>query len=360
MYQSEAAQMSSPLISTFAIRAAAEIAARELASWNRARAATLVNGVTMIHLGTLATKTHKFLPDSDCPVCGGMPDDSQTSARLRPASHRKLAARKSRVRNLLELEADLDTAYIDGEVGLLDRPNSRPFFSLPMVSTRLRDRHGAYSEIGYGRTSNYATARVVSIAEALERMGGMHPGGKRTVVEGSYNSLQDTAIDPTTLGLYPRERYADEHLPFSQFHGDLKLRWVWGYSFAKRRPMLVPESYAYYGINKHRNDYTDAANRPFVYEISNGCALGSCLEEAIVHGLLEVAERDAFLMTWYAQLAVPEVDVRSVRNQRIGWILERIRSRTGYGIRVFVTTNDIRVPCFWITAEDSMPDTLRP
>jgi len=30
-----------------------------------------------------------------------------------------------------------------------------------------------------------------------------------------------------------------------------------------------------------------------VFETSNGCALGSCLEEAILHGILEVAERDA-------------------------------------------------------------------
>ena len=39
-----------------------------------------------------------------------------------------------------------------------------------------------------------------------------------------------------------------------------------------------------------------------VYETSNGCALGGCFEEATAHGLLEVAERDAFLITWYGRM----------------------------------------------------------
>ncbi len=42
--------------------------------------------------------------------------------------------------------------------------------------------------------------------------------------------------------------------------------------YHKNRPLLVPESIAYYSLG-HRD--------AFVYETSNGCAIGGSLEEAI-------------------------------------------------------------------------------
>ena len=69
------------------------------------------------------------------------------------------------------------------------------------------------------------------------------------------------------------------------------MNWVWGYSFLQERPILVPELLAYYSLG-----YGEG----FVYETSNGCALGGSLEEAIFHAILEVVERDSFLLTWYA------------------------------------------------------------
>ncbi len=71
--------------------------------------------------------------------------------------------------------------------------------------------------------------------------------------------------------------------------------WVWGYSFLKERPILIPELLAYYSLGYEEG---------FVYETSNGCALGGSLEEAIFYGIMEIVERDSFLMTWYAELAL--------------------------------------------------------
>ena len=41
---------------------------------------------------------------------------------------------------------------------------------------------------------------------------------------------------------------------------------------------------------------------------SNGCAAGNTLEEAIVHGFLELVERDAAAIWWYHRLERPPVD----------------------------------------------------
>ncbi len=133
-------------------------------------------------------------------------------------------------------------------------------------------------------------------------------------------------------GAGDREQYALPGFRYQSYHHDLTLSWVWGYSFGQQRPLLVPERYAYYGM-RHR----DPADRSFVSENSNGCALGGCLEEAILYGLLEVAERDAFLMTWYARLPVPRVEVASLHGRTSALIIERIEHTTGYTIHVFNT-----------------------
>ena len=58
-----------------------------------------------------------------------------------------------------------------------------------------------------------------------------------------------------------------------------------------------------------------AMGEGFVYETSNGCALGGSLEEAIFHGIMEVVERDSFLLTWYAKLPLPRLDLSSANDQ---------------------------------------------
>lgn len=104
-------------------------------------------------------------------------------------------------------------------------------------------------------------------------------------MHGSFHDLEDYALNPLTLGVHTNEHYNRDGFPFKPFDPDYEQNWVWGYSLSQNRTILVPESIAYYSLG-HRDAY--------VYETSNGCAIGGSLEEAIFHGILEVVERDAF------------------------------------------------------------------
>ncbi|MEV6031967.1 YcaO-like family protein [Nonomuraea sp. NPDC052116] len=146
-----------------------------------------------------------------------------------------------------------------------------------------------------GRTRGYRASEVTAVLEALERWGGVEPGGKRTRVRASYAEAAADALDPRTLGEHDTSSYEREGFAFRPFTEDAVWDWVWGYSFGRRAPILVPESLAYY--------YVRGRERPFLFEISNGCALGGSMAEALLYGLLETVERDAFLMTWYGRLA---------------------------------------------------------
>ncbi|MEU6480410.1 TOMM precursor leader peptide-binding protein [Streptomyces sp. NPDC047017] len=312
--------------------------------------------VTMVRLTDLAITRHAFLPDPHCPGCGGLPDDSAAAAVIPRVIRPKPDPAVLRVRDLRAERTVLEDRYADDETGVLKGLRARGLHTLPFAEAKAGPAESV--DGGYGRALDFRTARVTAIAEALERLGGGRPGGRRTVVRGSHRELAARhpggVLDPAATGGHEPHRYREPGFPFQGYHPDLVLPWVWGYSLTRERPVLVPESLAYYRLGRHGRR---AAALPFVSEISNGCALGGCVEEAALYGLLELAERDAFLLTWYARLPAPALDLRTARDRRIGLLADRVHDRTGYRVEVFDVTGPEGIPCFWAAAVDTDPRT---
>ena len=311
------------------------------------------NCCVYVDLRDLSVARHGFLPDPLCPVCGAVPDDTAERAVITPVARPKPRLRTTRIGELNE--SRLTELYIDAETGVVSPPTGHRESLFPMAEAVLAE-YGYRGEAGFGRGRDYASCRTTAVAEALERLGGQWPWGKRTTVRAGYADLAPDAVDPRSLGLLPAERYQDPDSPYRRFTEDAEASWVWAYSFRQAKPVLVPESYAYYRTAWQPGAEAD---KPFTFEISNGCALGGCLEEAILHGILEVVERDAFLMTWYARMPVPEVDLRRAPDPQIRLIVERIE-RGGYRVRAFDITLTEAIPALWVLAEDTTGDDARP
>ncbi|WP_328306728.1 TOMM precursor leader peptide-binding protein [Streptomyces sp. NBC_00442] len=311
------------------------------------------HAVTMLRLDGLEISRHLFVPDPHCPDCGGLPDDSPGGAVIPRVARPKPDPAVLRVRDLRTERAVLEARYADDETGVLKGLRTRGLHTLPFAEAKVGPPESV--DGGYGRALDFRTARVTAIAEALERLGGGRPGGRLTVVRGSHRELSarhpGSVLDPAATGSHEPHRYQEPGFPFQPYHPGLVLPWVWGYSLTRERPVLVPESLAYYRLGRHR----PPSVRPFVSEISNGCALGGCIEEAALYGLLELAERDAFLLTWYARLPAPALDLRTARDRRIGLLADRIKERTGYRVEVFDVTGAEGIPCFWAAAIDEQP-----
>ncbi|MFD7902569.1 TOMM precursor leader peptide-binding protein [Kitasatospora sp. NPDC059747] len=306
-----------------------------------------------LDLRDLSLSRHTFLPDPLCAVCGALPEDTAAAAAIEPRSRLKPRARSSRIGELSE--SRLTALYVDAETGVVAPPRGMRDSLVPLTESVLTE-YGYQGEAGFGRTLDFASSRATAVAEALERLGGQWPWGKRTTVRGSYADLAGHALDPRSFGLLSPERYLEPDCQYQPFTEDAVVSWVWGYSFGQARPVLVPETHAYYRMPFQPGTLAD---KPFTFEISNGCALGGCLEEAILHGILEVVERDAFLMTWYARMPVPEVDLARAPDPRIGLLVELIE-RTGCRVRAFDTTLTEGIRSFWVLAQDTTGDDSRP
>lgn len=302
----------------------------------------------IINLETLKSSRHFFLPDPLCPVCGRLPDDSSAAARISLQPRPKIRDGSYRCHPIEVLKDVLDKDYLDSRTGLLNAkmhdlisPFASVTVNLPTFTTR--------DEVAGGRSHSYAKSEWTAILEGLERRCGLAPHGKQTVICDSFNRLADQAVDPAKVGLYTREQYHRPDFPFEPFDPDSSMNWVWGYSFLHERPILVPESLAY---------YSPIYGGSFVQEGSNGCALGGSIEEAIFYGMLEVVERDSFLMTWYARLAVPRLDPYSANDQELQMMIQRIQAVAGYDIHLFNITMENGIPSIWALAKTGDPEKM--
>ncbi|MGH8883992.1 MAG: TOMM precursor leader peptide-binding protein [Egibacteraceae bacterium] len=307
------------------------------------------NALLCLDLARLHISAHRFLADPLCKTCGDLPEDSEEAARIVTRPRPKASPTSYRIRPPARQEDrdQLLARYVDAEVGMIASLTKTIDSVFPNARAPIGARQSFYRTNGSGRKLSFQAAEFTALTEALERYGGLAPGGKRTTVRASYHELGEKALDPTKLGLHSAQQYALPDYPYQRYHHELTLNWVWGYSFTARRPLLVPETYAYYG---HRP--REPADRSFVYETSNGCALGGCLEEAILYGLLEVAERDAFLLTWYARLPAPRIDLAALEDRSTALMIERIEYVTGYLVHAFNTTVEQAIPCVWVMAVD--------
>lgn len=303
--------------------------------------------VLFLHLHTFRISRHFFLPDPHCSVCGDLPDDTADSAKITLKKSPKTSMESYRCRSIEELQKVLSKDYLDSRTGVLNfkrydylSPFADTVVNLPLLSG---------NELNAGRTHSYSHSELSGILEGLERYCGYAPRGKRTIVYEPFSKVEKYALDPNSIGVHTKEQYERTHFPFKPLDRDRPVHWVWGYSLTEERPILVPETYAYYSLG---------GGEGFVYETSNGCAVGGSLEEAILYGIFEIVERDAFLMAWYGQLPIPRLDCKTIDDTELQLMLHRLQSMTGYEIHLFNSTTENGIPSIWAMAKNTKDNGL--
>ncbi|TDC35333.1 TOMM precursor leader peptide-binding protein [Micromonospora sp. 15K316] len=293
--------------------------------------------VYLVDLATLAVHRYPVVPDAECPACGrGVPDTAE-AARPAVGPSRKAAPGSFRLRSVDDYPFTVETFAnpVCGPVGptVVYDPLSP---STSAVSGGFLLRSNSYLRETYwgGHADSYARSARIGVLEGLERIAGMRAKAKRTVVTASFDELGDAAVDPRVCGLYSDAFYA-ANPRVTPFAPDRPIPWVWGHSLRDDRPVLVPEILAYY--------HAPGLENRFVQESSNGCASGGGAAEAIYHGLMEVIERDAFLLSWYGRVTLPEIDPRTSARTDTRWMVDRLEM-CGYRARFFDARITFGVP----------------
>ena len=335
-------------LSPVAAALASELVAREIDAYLTGHSPRTGSGVFIFNTRSNEVAFEALLPDSMCSICG-----SQISGTLPQFSESERILEKPHPGVLHTAEAEnlteaLLQRYFSTHTGLvkeiqldLQSPFGASSFDLPLKWKK--------KEPAIGRSASYHKSKGIAILEALERYTGWYRGGRREIIRATYESISEQALYPLCLGVHPDECYNLPDYLYKPFRPDMPLDWVWGYSFMLNKPILVPERCAFYGYNPEKTV-------SFIYETSNGCAIGSSTEEAIISGLLELVERDSFLMTWYRKLALPELSIADIPNQEVRALLKKAELFTDCRFRVFLSTMEHGIPSIWMTAVSRLED----
>ena len=177
----------------------------------------------------------------------------------------------------------------------------------------------------FGKGTSGGQALVSACMEFVERASAkMRP--EDDLLEAGYAEIASDACDPCLFSLSPEAAFVPAR----------KIDWVWGYSLTRSQPVLVPANLVFFPYEADHNEKTIS------WTDSNGLASGNNLEEAVLHGILEVVERDAAVISEYNRLPQAEITPEGFPVEVLH-LLERLAAR-GYSCSFRAVPTDIPIP----------------
>ncbi|MEU4950925.1 TOMM precursor leader peptide-binding protein [Streptomyces lavendulae] len=298
--------------------------------------------VRSLDLRTGTVRRYPLVPDPECPVCATPVVDGPAPLDLAPAPKYRPGAFRTRPVEAYAIEVAAFANPLCGALGpSLVQDVSSTSTSATIGCFSMRSGEYLRETFWGGHTDTFDRSARVGVLEGLERYAGMRARARTTSVTGSLRSFGSGAVDPREVGLYG-ERFHRDNPRVRPFDPDREIPWVWGWSLRDREPRLVPEVLTYY--------HAPGLENRFVQESSNGCASGGSLAEACYFGLMEVVERDAFLLAWYGRQPLPEIDPATSSRASTRAMVDRL-ALYGYRARFFDTRISFPIPVVTAVAE---------
>jgi ribosomal protein S12 methylthiotransferase accessory factor len=207
-----------------------------------------------------------------------------------------------------------------------------------------RYAHAHFHRESGGAGLTGGAARAAALGEAMERYcAGMY--SPEHLHFGSADELrtEHPVAQPDSFALF----HAGQRVSYPPFTAAVPLAWVWGYSLARRTPLLVPACLVYMPYDP---PFPERGERIVAGAVSTGLACGRSVEEALLRGVYEAVERDAFVITWLNRLPMPRVDL-TLSDELSRLYLDRLR-RNGLEYFLVDITTDIPIPTFFCVLID--------
>src|SRR5918911_2581384 len=204
---------------------------------------------------------------------------------------------------------------IDPETGIIRWVSEIPLdpgdpeiinYSTKMCDSGVYFPMGCYDSNG-GAGLTREAARWAAIGEAVERYCSSVFFPDEFLL-GTYEEVRrhGRAVDPRTFALFhPKQR---DSVRYAWVDDDPRLCWTWGYSLTAREPTLIPASLVYIPYYPFRQAEGEVTIAPGV---STGQATARDPSSAVLSGLYEIIERDAFMISWLNRLPLTRLDIES-------------------------------------------------
>ena len=247
-------------------------------------------------------------------------------------THRVIAPKQTIENN----EDKLKTAGITriADITDLDR------IGLPIYTAiRPTAEDGAVSIYG-GKGISKDHAKASAMMEGFERYSAEKQDSDETII-ATVDEISDFGnyIDPVSLNLPKIFEKKDI--------SDLSLEWTLSKDIVSGEEYYIPTN-AIYHPYIHGNDVESLFKSN-----TNGLASGNILEEAILHGMLEVIERDAWSIFELTHKNYAQIDLDSIESEVVNDIVDKFESQ-GIKIKLMDFTADVKIPTIAASADDTV------
>lgn len=192
--------------------------------------------------------------------------------------------------------------------------------------------------VGSGASLTWEGARGAAVGECLERYAASFVDRADPWLIGSHEMLLSrghVAHPPETWALFDNAQNA----PYPPFTSDVPIVWVEGFDLLTHGPVYLPASLVYLSASPRLNEAGAYTLGP---AISTGCACATTQEAALLKGLYELIERDAFMIAWRNRLPIPKLVIDEA--SRLYPVYVRRFARPGLEYRLWLTTMDFSIP----------------
>jgi ribosomal protein S12 methylthiotransferase accessory factor len=206
--------------------------------------------------------------------------------------------------------------------------------SAAVVAWSQRAEESSLKRTGFGVGGSAAEAKTKAVAEALE----LYASSKCSENELRYSpagTLTEDFLDPRRLCLYDRAQYKQDNFPFARFHSRSRIAWTLGQWLDTGADVWLPAFLTYFGADV-------SIDQNFAQVTTSGLATGKSVEDASMHAVCELVERDAFMITWLAQVPARRLIPDSV-DQITSAIVRGFEAR-GREMRFYLLSVGVDVP----------------
>ena len=189
----------------------------------------------------------------------------------------------------------------------------------------------------HGKGLNKRQAYFSASFEMFERLSARYFGEKELVC-GSYNQLKDYCADVSGMTKVVEQ----VNTVYDQFEADKEVDWVWAYSLTDHKPKLVPASLVFLSRSSFKGNFAPVG--------SSGMSAGATVKDAVLQGMFELLEHDAWMIGQANTVRLPIIGYRGLKNESLKNVISGIEEK-GFHIISRDYTNDIGIPVIrtWIS-----------
>ncbi len=196
-----------------------------------------------------------------------------------------------------------------------------------------------------GKGATVEQARASAMMEGFERYSAEKQDiDQEKISISAYNEIKnDSVLNPRDL-LLPKN-FENQNIEMQ------KLEWIEAEEIISESPILVPANAVFHPYIPNR-EIKPCAMAMFKGN-TNGLASGNVIEEAVLHGIFEVVERDAWSIFELTKRNKKQIDLDTIENETVSELVEKFTSQ-GIKIKLMDITADLKIPTIVASADDTV------